>query len=395
MMHHVIVSGLGPAGATLLYELASRGYDVVGIDRERFPRYKSCGGCISTKIDTIEGLDISHLIETPVYGAIFSYRQTRYVDILSDEPVGYNVKREVFDNYLVERARKAGATVVEGCKVEDFVEGSHHIEVICEGGRTFRAEFFVCADGAGSLVARKHFSLNPREFGISCTMEIPTSEEETEKMLGALFIDFGEVPHGYAWIFPKKGLLSVGMAGESKRCRGRLRGDFEKFLKNHRVLAGKALNGKVHGWMLPIYHSDGHPVIRPRAMAIGDAAHLVDPFLGEGIYYAIASARVAGEALVEAIEKNTTGFAPYREYLRRKLYPEFRALVKLSDLVYGHPRLWYRMVEKEPAIMLRYYDVIRGRESAQEFYRWVLSKVTRKPWKLLRSWLEDRFLSTG
>ena len=394
-MHHVVVSGLGPAGATLLYELASRGYSVLGIDRERFPRYKSCGGCISTKIDTLKGLDLKPLIETPVYGATFSYRQDRYVDIFSDEPVAYNVKRDLFDAYLVERAKKAGATVIEGCKVEDFLEEKDHIRVVCEGGKSFSARFFVCADGAGSLVARKHFSLNPKEFGISYTMEIPVDEAETEKMLGTLYIDFGEVPFGYGWIFPKKGLLSVGVAGESKKCKGRLRQDFEKFLQNHKILAGRALKEKVHGWMLPIYHSDGHPVIKGRALAVGDAAHLVDPFLGEGIYYAMASAQAAAESIIEAIEENTTGFESYREYLKREFYPEFRALSKLAGLVYTHPRLWYRMVEKEPQIMLRYYDVIRGRRRADEFYRWVLSKVIKKPWKVLRRWLEDKFLRTG
>ena len=116
-MHDVIVVGLGPAGSTAAYELASSGLRVLALDKEKFPRYKSCGGCISTKIERELDFDISGAVEDTVYGATFTYKSGRPVDIMSDRPVGYNVMRDRFDNLLVGKAREAGAEVIDGCRV--------------------------------------------------------------------------------------------------------------------------------------------------------------------------------------------------------------------------------------------------------------------------------------
>src|SRR3972149_5667535 len=68
---------------------------------------------------------------------------------------------------------------------------------------------------------------------------------------------------------------------------------------------------------------------------------------------------------------------------------------KLGALVYRHPRLWYRMVEKEPQIILRYYDVVRGLEDIGDFYDWMFGMINAKPWKVVRSWIESRMIKQG
>ena len=202
-MYDAIVVGLGPAGSTAARGLAMAGLRVLGVDKETFPRYKSCGGCISTKIERILDFDISAAIEERVKGATYTYKSGRAMDILSDRPVGYNVRRATFDALLLAKAKEAGAEVIEGVRVVKAADKGPSVEVKLADGRTFEAKVLVGADGSSGFIGRELFGLNPKEAAVSITAEVPLPKRErsySEK----LFIDFGSVPYGYGWIFPKE-----------------------------------------------------------------------------------------------------------------------------------------------------------------------------------------------
>ncbi len=389
-MNDVIVVGLGPAGSTAAYRLASMGYKVVALDKESFPRYKSCGGCVSTKIDAIKDFDFSHLIESTVSGAIFSFKVHNSLDILSDKPLGYNVRRDLFDTFLVEKAREAGAKILEERRVKDFISTPNSVTVITDTGEAFKGKFLVCADGSIGGVARQHFGFDSKESAISLTSEVPYDASMVEDMMGKLYIDFGSVPHGYAWIFPKKKYLSVGVAGDARYLKGRkLQDCFEAFTRDHRVLKDFDIEER-KGCTIPFFYKGMPPVTKGRVLAVGDAAHMVDPFLGEGIYFAIKSAQVAAEAVEGCLSKKTNTLSHYNDWVRNDIAREFIALGKLSKLIFNYPRLWFGLIERNPDIMLRYFDVIRGGTQAEEFYKWVFSKVKKKPWKVLRGLMGGR-----
>ncbi|VAW38288.1 hypothetical protein MNBD_DELTA02-52, partial [hydrothermal vent metagenome] len=203
-MNDVIVVGLGPAGSSAAYRLASMGYKVIGLDKELFPRYKSCGGCVSTKIDAIKDFDFSHLVESTVKGVTFSFKAKKNLDIISDKPLGYNIRRDVFDNFLVEKAREAGAKILEERRVKDFVATPGSVTVITDTGEAFKGKFLICADGSAGGVARQYFGFDPKQSAVSLTAEVPYEASMVEDMRGKLYIDFGSVPYGYAWVFPKE-----------------------------------------------------------------------------------------------------------------------------------------------------------------------------------------------
>jgi geranylgeranyl reductase family protein len=393
MRYDAIVVGLGPAGAMASLELASKGANVIGLDKEGFPRYKPCGGCISTKVERVLNTDISEVIEDTVYGATFTYKSGRRLDIISDKPVGYNVMRDRFDSLLVQRARSAGAAIVEKKKVSGIKENGDRVEVICADGDVLSARFVIGADGAGGFVGRDYFSMKPKECAVSITAEVPYERERLPEARQRLYIDFGSVPHGYGWIFPKEKFLSVGMAGDSAKVRGDIKKFFNSFVQSHYIIKDFDVTERV-GWTVPIFYDKMPGVARGRVIVAGDTGHLVDPFLGEGIYYAIKTGIAAGRAVCDALNLGRDSLSEYQEWIEEEIYPEFRAAMKLSGLIYNHPRLWYSILEKDTEIMQRYYDVIRGVEDCGSFYSWVYSKIRSKPWKLVRRWVESRMLQS-
>jgi len=389
-MNDVIVVGLGPAGSTAAYRLATAGYKVIALDKESFPRYKSCGGCVSTKIDAIKDFDFSHLVESTVSGAIFSFKANKSLDIISDKPLGYNVRRDVFDAFLVEKAQAAGAKILEERRVKDFIATPSSVTVIADTGEAFKGKFLICADGSVGGVARQYFGFDAKESAISLTAEVSCDASLVEGLRGKLFIDFGSVPHGYAWIFPKKKFLSVGVAGDARYLKGRkLQDCFDAFTRDHSVLKNFEIDER-KGCTIPFFYKGMPPVTKGRVLAVGDAAHMVDPFLGEGIYFAIKSAQVAAEAVDGCLSKKTNTLAHYNDWVRNDIAREFIALGKLSKLIYNYPRLWFGLIEHNHDIMHRYFDVIRGETRAEEFHKWVFSQVKKKPWKVLRGLMSGR-----
>lgn len=389
-MYDAIIVGLGPAGSTAAYALASRGLKVLGIDKAKFPRYKSCGGCISVKIEKILDFDIKPVIEDTIYGATFTYKSERTMDIISDRPVGHNVMRDKFDHYLLVKAKEAGAEIIEGCRVKGIKDNGDSVEVSCADGKTFTAKFVVGADGSSGFVGREYFGLNPKEAAVSVTSEVPYNREEAN-VAGKLFIDFGCVPYGYAWIFPKKEFLSAGIAGDTAKVEGKIKDYFNAFVTTHEALKGLNAEDRA-GWTVPIFYEGASKATKGRVLLTGDTGHLVDPFLGEGIYYAIRTAKAAASVIIDSINAGSADLSRYQSWLEKEIYPEFKAAGKLSDLVYNHPRLWYSILEKDHDIMLRFYNVIRGEEDCDSFYDWVYNKIKSKPWKVLRRWIDSRFL---
>lgn len=392
MLYDVIIAGLGPGGATAAYELASRGLRVLAFDKEKFPRYKPCGGCLSLKVENALPFDFKAVVEDTIYGVVFTYRSKRPLRIVSPKIIGYNVNRDRFDNLLKEKAKESGADVREGERVVAVEEFGDSVDVKTSNG-LYRSKILIGADGANSIIAREVLGFNPKLCAVAIEAEIPFEAEKQSELKGMLLIDFGCIPHGYGWVFPKGKSLSVGIAGISDKVKGRVKECFGDFVKREKSLSGLNIND-MHGWTIPYFHppqAEGQRIAKARVLAVGDAAHLVDPFLGEGIYYAIRSAQLAAKIVSEEIRNNEVDLNRYDELVAAELYPELRAAAKLGRLVYNFPGLWYNILESEPSLMERYYDVIRGEKKYEGFYRDIISRIKTRPWRLIVMWLKGFF----
>ncbi|MFQ5586382.1 MAG: geranylgeranyl reductase family protein, partial [Thermodesulfobacteriota bacterium] len=258
-IYDVIVVGMGPGGSTAARKLASRGFAVLGIDKALFPRYKSCGGCVSAKVDSLSDLDFSSVVEGTVHTITFTYKFGRPLEISSNSPVGYNVMRDRFDTLLLEKARSSGAEVIEGVRVKGVREEDGVVTVSTDSGKRYSGRYLVGADGAGGVIGREYFGLKPKECAISMTAEVPIDGAEKGRFNGGLYVDFGSVPYGYSWIFPKEECLSIGFAVEAERAKGGVRRFLNELATSHEVLRGLNIEESV-GWSIPLYYSSKQSV---------------------------------------------------------------------------------------------------------------------------------------
>ena len=377
--YDVIIVGGGPGGSTAARFCAKAGLKTLLIEKERLPRYKPCGGCLSTKTVHLLGFDLSPVIENTIYGAKFTYCSKDPFFIESKDPIAFLVMRDRFDQLLVNRALEDGAAILEGEKVTRVEEKGDGVEVELGDGKRLHCRYLIGADGAGSMVARS-LSLPPQRNdgnGIAIESEIPfdSSIHFPQKELQFINLDFGGVPNGYGWVFPKKEWLSIGVGGmfrETKKMNPRRY--FNSFLKGlDYIPEGKT--GKVTGHPLPSFYDEKQKVSQGRILLVGDAAHLIDPLQGEGIYYAIRSGMLAGEAIAEW---KKDGIAP-SDFYQRAVYEDICGNLKwafiLSRFVFRFTKLAYRTLKRYPEMGEFYLQTLEGRETYQGFVRKVKTRI--------------------
>jgi geranylgeranyl reductase family protein len=371
--YDALVVGMGPAGATAAYQLSKAGLSVLGLDKATHPRYKVCGGGLSARIDRILEEDYKSVVEHTVYGIQFSYRGADPFFLDSSSPIAYMVMRDRFDHFLLEKARRVGSEVHESEPVTSCRQIPDGIEVTTDRGR-YLAKVLIGADGANSLVAQQLFPGRRSRRMATLESEIPIGTVPHYPGAGRALIDIGATPAGYAWIFPKQERLSVGV-GDLRGGLASPKKIFDRFVRDEKGLAPWKVPQPV-GHPLPVFSGDNLAkddresvgLVSGQALLVGDAAHLIDPLFGEGIYYAVRSGQLAAESILNQVNDRRRSLGDYEEAVRREIYEEFRVAARMASIVYSYPRLCHRLLSRYQNIVMLYYDVLRGRETYQTFY---------------------------
>ena len=387
MLYDVIVSGLGPAGATAAYELGGAGLSVLAIDKKSFPRYKPCGGGLSARIRSLLTPDFESTVERTIKGICFWYPGKGSFTLYAQEPIAYMVTRERFDHFLVLKAKANGVDLRESESILKIEEQENSVEVTTNAAQ-YKGKILIGADGAHSLTARILNPNFPRRKVLALEEEIPLEEAQpdpgSELKADEVFIDLGSVPGGYAWSFPKSTRLSVGIGSFSGHQRSLLH-RFSIFKASHHMHPQSPRKNPM-GHPVPVFDPRPLRLASQRLLVVGDAANLVDPFMGEGIYYAIRSSQIAASTVVEAIKGGRINCSLYQERITQEMYPEFRAAEKLARLCYAFPQLWYEAMQRYPEVSRWLYEVLQGLESYPGLLRRLKSEVRR----LLKSSLREK-----
>lgn len=332
--YDVAVVGSGPAGSTAALSLAEEGVRVAIIEKADLPRYKTCGGGITQRAIRLLPVDVSETIERECYTAELNFG-TGHLRFLSkrSETIVSMTMRDRFDFVLVSAAREAGADLFSGCRVQDIKTTAHRVELLTNRGSLF-SRFVIAADGATGVLAKKAGWQESRYLIPALEYEIFVSDELMERCCHSARFDFGLIPHGYAWIFPKRNHLSVG-AGSMRRGPIKLAKAFDQYL----IYMGldKASHMKRHGSLIPMSpRKDGF--VRRRVLLTGDAAGLADPIMGEGVTNAILSGQIAAKALIDNGFEEWRIRKAYESALTKTILKELRFARVLARLVYDYPK---------------------------------------------------------
>jgi menaquinone-9 beta-reductase len=338
----VLVVGGGPAGSSVAFALARAGVDVLLVDRARFPRPKPCAEYLSPEasrilsdmgaLDAIEQSGAAALggirVRAP-NGAIIAgdFAAAHGYHGFSDR--GLSVRREVLDAILVDRARMAGATLVEGVRVtgvaRDIRSGKPIVRTLARGREgEINARFVIAADGLHSIVAKR--------LGLAKSQRWPKRLALVTHYSGVGDVgEHGEMHverDGYVGIADVgNGLTTVALVVPAARAK-EIAGDRAAFL---------------HAWLMSRKHlaprfahaTRATPVIAtgpfasharrawsPGIALVGDAADFFDPFTGEGIYSALRGGEMLAPFVQAALAARSAERADdeMREYdrLRRK-----------------------------------------------------------------------------
>jgi geranylgeranyl reductase family protein len=337
--YDAIVVGAGPAGSTAAYRLAQAGANVLLLDKAQFPRNKPCGGAISTRALNELPLDPKPVVEHIVDRMELSYRGGRPFVRGKHTPLAYMTQRRRLDHFLIEQAAAAGADFRDNATATDISEHGARID-----GRWTTSEILIGADGANGPTTRSLDLADTRIYGVALEGNLPHRLTNPERWQSKVVIELGTIPGGYCWIFPKGDHINIGVGGW-ENTGPTLRKHLQEFCKRRGFDHAKLQD--LRGYRLPARRPYA-ALARGRALLIGDAAGLVDPLWGDGLYAAFLSSRLASSAALDLLAGRPTGPQDYAHAIIRELGPMTAFAWNAKLALDRAPRLALRALLSKP-----------------------------------------------
>ena len=310
--YDVVVVGAGPAGSLAAYHLAVAGASVLLVDRARFPRDKPCGGGLTARAVRALPFSPSPVVEQEVDRLLVRLNYSRCFERRSRAPLVFMTRRIRLDEFLVQQAVAAGAQFVDGARATAICPRDASVSF---GRRIVRASVVVGADGANGISAR---SIGvERTYGVAIEGRLPYQLIADTDLRRAAMIEIAGIVGGYGWLFPKADHVNVGVGGAPQEGR-HLRRHLLALCAAHGVRPDQ-LEG-LRGFRLPV-RAPNAVAARERVVVVGDAAGLIDPVSGDGMYEAFVSARLAARAALASLGGGAAALTAYPGELERALGP--------------------------------------------------------------------------
>jgi geranylgeranyl reductase family protein len=300
--YDVAILGAGPAGSVAAYHLADAGASVLLLDKAAFPRDKPCGGGVTGRAARFLPFSIEPVVEDVVdrldCGLRYRHRFTRQ----ARAPLAYMTQRRRLDHFLLQKAAEAGAEVRERETAD---------------ARELDAHIVIGADGCNGASAKQLQLAEEVVHGVALEANYPYER----RYAGAMVLEIAVIRGGYGWIFPKGDHINVGVGGNGEE-GPRLRAELQRMCEAYGIDPDAAQDTR--GYRLPMRNS-GTRLARGRTAVIGDAAGLVDPLSGDGMYEAFLSARLVADAALDVLAGRAEDLSAYQTAVEKRIVPLTRA----------------------------------------------------------------------
>jgi len=382
-MYDLVIVGGGPAGSSAGRLAGELDLKTLLLEKETFPRYKACAGGLSNLARSYLNFTIpSRIAEREIFGVKVQFadkRKEQAIELQKDYRVATLVSRNIFDDFLLEKARETGIDIITGERVINCEEKSNRVEVFTADNH-YQAKYVIIAEGArGNLKRLVRKKAKKEQRGICLVTEIPEKNEVIDSSLSrAVNIHFGLIPRGYGWIFPHDNYYSVGLAGLAGSTPD-LKGIMKTFLRENGFKGEYQLKGHLipAGGIKRKLHSE-------RIMLAGDAAGFVDSLIGEGIAYAIRSGQLAAAAVQEILsgKGESSSLRSYVKACEQEFGCNLSYSLKLARMFHNIPEILQDSFISRPQIIDRYLDIPAGRITYREFNSWLLTAIPRMSIKI-------------
>ena len=362
-MYDVAVVGTGPSGCATALALAASGASVMMLEKAALPRYKTCGGGLLRRASQLLPVSIDAAVERKCFDVAlnFTHPELQFVTRRRESMIQMTMRADL-DHLLQSEAQNAGALLMDCCAVGAVEQHPDFVSLHTSRGEV-RARFAIAADGANSAVATAAGWIETRKLIPALEVEVHVNEADFARLSPLARFDVGVIDAGYAWMFPKRSHLSVGVLS-MRRGKVHLQNALDDYFK----LLGirEPLKIEKHGYVIPVTPRQGL-LAKGRILLTGDAAGLADPVTAEGITHAILSGQLAARTLVDCAFDVAQVARLYQTRLEQDLLPELKAARCLARLLYEHPRLCaWAFRHHGQALSELVADIVMGKRSYRE-----------------------------
>lgn len=325
MLYDLAICGAGPAGTACALAAARAGWRVALIERATFPRHKVCGDCLNPSLwPVLESLGTADAISALPHAALqrvrFVSQNGRRLDLPLPPGAERAVTRESFDQVMLQSALAVGVTLFSGSPLT-VVERHQDQWSLTAGATTLTARTLIAADGRNSTTCRLLGLAPPNSPGHGGRVAVQCHAPLHADYHGTVALEL--LPHGYCGIAPvdaaRMNLCLVSKARFLAAAKSEIQQRFQ--LPTDQIWHSIA----------PLERADLPPAPYPGCYLAGDAARVVEPFTGEGIYYALRSGQLAAAAAGQFMSGHAEAAAAYRNS-HRQLYRHRLWVNRLSRL---------------------------------------------------------------